>query len=144
MLDSFPRVIQAELDRLHQNQQWLADKLGLSHASVSNWLRGERKPSAKSLEAVARVFGRTPSWIYEQMEQFEFEAVSTDPVVEPVEAASHPSPPAAPQPRRARPSGAQDFDDGVEGTGEMTGEQILAVQDLAPVCPTCGRERAAA
>lgn len=76
MFEAFPSVVKAELERIGQNQQWLAEQLGISHVSVSNWLTGKRRPAAESVEAVARAFGRNASWLFEQMEQA---AVSTDP-----------------------------------------------------------------
>jgi len=68
MFEAFPLVVQAELHRIGENQRWLAEQLGISHVSVSNWLGGKRRPSAESMEAVARAFGRSASWLLEQME----------------------------------------------------------------------------
>lgn len=90
MFEAFPAVVKVELDRIKENQQWLAEKLNISHVSVSNWLKGKRRPSAESVEAVARAFGRSASWLFEQMEQIEFAAEPADPVEEPPEVGPHP------------------------------------------------------
>lgn len=38
-------------------QQQLADKLGVSHISVSRWERGEAIPSPKNIKKMADMFG---------------------------------------------------------------------------------------
>lgn len=118
MVQAFPQVVQAELQRIGENQRWLAAKLEVSHVSVSNWLSGKRRPSAQNMEAVARAFGRSASWLYEQMEAGPIAAPpETVPILE------------GPDPRHAE--------------RVLTADQLQAALDSNPVCPTCGHDRTA-
>jgi transcriptional regulator with XRE-family HTH domain len=118
MFEAFPQVVQAELDRLGEKQGWLAEQLGISHASVSNWLSGKRRPSAQNIEAIARVFKRSTSWLYEQMEMGPATSVDSAPLDE------------GPDPRHAVRS--------------LTAEELQAALVCNPVCPTCGHKSEAA
>lgn len=128
MFDAFPQVVHAELERIGQNQRWLAKQLKISHVSVSNWLSNKRRPTMQNIEAVARAFGRNASWLFEQMEHA---GVATD------------VPTSTPAP--------VDPNDGPHPlTGEVTRELDAAAIDrmlaLEPdeACPTCGRHGEAA
>jgi transcriptional regulator with XRE-family HTH domain len=45
-------------------QEALARTINVSLSSVNGWCGGESLPRWKSLQAIARVLGRDPSWFY--------------------------------------------------------------------------------
>jgi len=63
-LKDFGRWLASAIKAADLNQVGLAVKMGVSEASVSDWVHGKREPSEESIRRMARVLGVDRSEIY--------------------------------------------------------------------------------
>lgn len=56
MQTEFSRWLQRQLDRREWDQARLVKETGASSGAVSMWVRGERRPSTRSIRTIAEVF----------------------------------------------------------------------------------------
>lgn len=55
------KSIRVGLAREAKNQTWLADQIGATRATASNYCNGRSKPDAKRIEEIAGLFGMSVS-----------------------------------------------------------------------------------
>lgn len=61
-------VIRAERNRAGLTQTELGDRAGIARITIARFEGVLRAPDTEQLEAIAAVFGRTPSWMLQQAE----------------------------------------------------------------------------
>jgi transcriptional regulator with XRE-family HTH domain len=59
-LRRFPERLKALLEDRHISQRRLADELGVSKQTVTNWMQGHNEPSLRNLCGIARLLGIAP------------------------------------------------------------------------------------
>ena len=59
----FSKRLSERLKQLDMSQKKFAEELGVSEATVSRYLRGERKPSVNVVWRIARILHTTPDYL---------------------------------------------------------------------------------
>lgn len=60
---SFSKRLLERLKQIEMSQKKFAEELGVSEATVSRYLRGERKPSVNVVWRIARILHTTPDYL---------------------------------------------------------------------------------
>jgi len=70
--------IRRSLDHADIGVSELADELGVSRNTISNWVNGRHAPRPRDLRAVARVCGVDPGWLERGAENDELAKLRTE------------------------------------------------------------------
>ncbi|MBO4350058.1 MAG: helix-turn-helix transcriptional regulator [Proteobacteria bacterium] len=63
MGDTFAENLRERLRALNMSQREFADQLGVTEATVSRYLKGERKPSLNVIGKIAKILDTTPDFL---------------------------------------------------------------------------------
>ena len=80
--EQFPKTLKYYMDKYHLSQSDIAERLGVSNATVSMWCNGRKFPRVDKMQELANIFGVLISDMYSEPDD-EYERIAKESAVPP-------------------------------------------------------------